>query len=104
MRKRIAEALAALWVRTLAWLRREAYVKALVEAVAKKAFIDGHNAAMESHYQAIANARMCAQAYGELIGRQTLALELEIAHGVGEGGERAMSADEVGTLLRRQLH
>lgn len=104
MRKRISDAVVTAWMHALAWLRREAYVKALVEVVAKQAYLDGHNAAMENHYQVLANARACAQAYGELIGRQTLALELEIAHGVGEGGERAMSADEVGTLLRRQLH
>lgn len=108
MRKRIAAAIASWFGRALAWLRRDAYVKAVVEAVAKQAYIDGHNAGvasvLESHHAAVAQARECAQAYGELIGRQILAHELELAHGIGEGGERAMTADEVGTLVRRQLH
>lgn len=104
MRKRVAAAIAARWARALAWLRREAYVKALVEAVAKKAFIDGHNAAMETIHQANAEVRAHALAYGELLGRQALAHELQVAHGVGEGGERAMNAEEVATLVTRQLH
>lgn len=104
MRKRIEAAIAARWARALAWLRREAYVKALVQEVAKKAFLDGHAAAMETIHPQVADARACALAYGELLGRQALAHELQVAHGVGEGGEKAMNAEEVATLATRQLH
>lgn len=96
------------WTRLLAWLRREAYVRQVVEECTKRAYLDGHNAGvasvLEAHHASVAAARESAQAYGELIGRQILAHELELAHGVGDGGERAMTADEVGTLVRRQLH
>lgn len=92
------------WIRLLAWLRREAYVKAVVEEVAKKAYIDGHTAAMETIHQQVAEVRAHAMAYGELLGRQALAHELQVAHGVGEGGELAMGLEEMKTLDVRQLH
>lgn len=90
------ECLAAIWRRAEAWLRREAYVRAAVEAAAKRAFLEGHDSGQRVGYQV-------GLAHGELKGRRDLATELETAHGVG-GGEMEMTPLELGTLRIRQLH
>jgi hypothetical protein len=53
---------------------------------------------------ATAQAYTTGHAAGELAGRQALALELQVAHGTVDGGEKPMTPDELETLAKKQLH
>lgn len=78
-------------------LRREEYVRQAVEAAAFGAYQNGHAAGQVTGYQ-------IGLAHGELKGRDALALELQIKHGMGEGGEQQMTRDDIANLRTRQVH
>lgn len=82
-------------------LRAEDYVRAAVEQAAKNAFLEGHAQGMTLGQQ---TGYQIGHAHGELHGRQKLAEELQVAHGLGDGGEKPMEPDELTNLRIRQLH
>lgn len=90
-----------LLARLQAWLRRESYVRAVVAEAAKNAYIEGHKAAFGEGYR---GGYEVGRAHGELIGREALALELQQAHGIVDGGERSMTSEEVRDLKVKQRH
>ena len=77
-----------IWRRAQAWLRREDYVRQAVQAAAASAMQEGYRIGF---------------AHGELRGRQDLAHELQVAHGV-DGGAKFLTPEEIRTLGVRQLH
>lgn len=78
-------------------LRRAEYVRQAVEAAACGAFQQGHAAGQAIGYQ-------IGLAQGELKGRDALALELQIKHGIDGGGEKLLTTDDLETLRVRQVH
>jgi hypothetical protein len=97
MRERIA----AIWRRAEAWLRRDAYVQAVVCEATRRAYLEGHAEGLMVGQRA---GYQVGHAHGELAGRLALATELQIAHGVDVGGEKPMERDDVLNLKVRQLH
>lgn len=101
-----------LFKRLEAWLRREAYVREVVEECTKNAYLDGHKEGLATGQSQgfelgqVEGRRIGYEiglAHGELMGRDKLAAEIQIAHGIG-GGEREMTQGELATLKVRQLH
>lgn len=86
---------------TMLGARSEAYVQEAVQAAAARA---AHEAGQACFQQGHAAGYQIGLAQGELRGRQDLADELQVAHGIGDGGEKPMTGSDVANLLKRQLH
>lgn len=87
------------WTRLQAWLRREAYVRAMVTEAAKNGYLEGHAAGLAVGQQA---GYQMGLAYGELIGRQKLAQEVEARFGLDNRNE--MQAEDALRIRVSQLH
>lgn len=81
--------------------RSEAYVQEAVKAAVARA---AHEAGQSGFQQGQAQGYQIGRAQGELAGRDALALELQIKHGMYEGGEQPMTRDDIETLRVKQVH